>query len=88
MEVFCVFLRLTRDDASRAAVGGAHAAVLDRISQRVDMASEVLLAQMRSSPGDGLLTERAAVLARLMNAFGQQESAAVFLRRAAAARAA
>jgi len=88
MEVFCVFLRLTRDDASRAAVGGAHAAVLERVSQRLDMASEGLLAQMRSSPGDALLTERAAVIARLMNAFGQQESAAVFLRRAAAARAA
>ena len=88
MEMFCTFLRLTRDDAPRAAAGGAHASVLDRISQRFDMASEVLLAQMRSAPGDGDLTERAAVVARLMTAMGQQESASVFLRRAAAARAA
>ncbi|HCY55539.1 MAG TPA: hypothetical protein DF715_08445, partial [Oceanicaulis sp.] len=88
MEMFCTFLRLTRDDAPRAAAGGAHASVLDRISQRFDMASEMLLAQMRSAPGDGDLTERAAVVARLMTAMGQQESASVFLRRAAAARAA
>lgn len=88
MEVFCTFLRLTRDDASRAAVGGAHAGVLDRMNQRLDMASGAVLAQMRSGQGDSALTERAAVIARLMTAMGQQESAAVFLRRAAAARAA
>lgn len=88
MEVFCTFLRLTRDDASRAAVGGAHAGVLDRIGQRFDMVSEMLLAQMRNTPGDSDLTERAAVIARLMTAMGQQDIASVFLRRAAAARAA
>lgn len=88
MEVFCTFLRLTRDDASRAAVGGAHGAVLERVHQRLDAVSETLLAQMRGGSGDAGLTERAAVVARLMTALGQQEDAAVFLRRAAAARAA
>lgn len=88
MEAFCSFLRLTKDDASRAAVGGAHAAVLDRVNQRLDAVMEGLLAQMRANPADPALNERAAVAARLMTALGQQEGASVFLRRAAAARAA
>lgn len=88
LEILCTFLRLTRDDASRAAVGGAHAAVLERVNQRFDMAAETLLGLMRAQPGDPLLNERAAVLARLMTALGQQDNASVFLRRAAAARAA
>lgn len=88
MEVFCTFLRLTRDDASRAAVGGAHSAVLDRVNQRLDAAAEALLGQMRSQGGDPQHNERAAVIARLLTALGQQEPASVFLRRAAAARAA
>jgi hypothetical protein len=88
MEVYCTFLRLTRDDASRAAVSGAHAAVLERVDQRITMTAESLLGQMRANADDRLLDERAGVVARLMGALGQQEAASVFLRRAAAARAA
>lgn len=88
MEILCAFLRLAKDDASRAAVGGAHAAVMDRVRQRLEAASESLLGLMRSNPADVALNERAAVVARLLTALGNHETASVFLRRAAAARAA
>lgn len=87
-EILCTFLRLTRDDASRAAVGGAHAQVLDRMKQRLDASAQSILAVLRGGNADEHLNERAAVIARLMTALGQQEAASVFLRRTAAARAA
>lgn len=87
-EVLFVFLRLTRDDSARAAVSGAHSQVMDRLMQRLDASAEALLSLLRSGDADEHVNERAAVIARLMTALGQNEPASVFLRRTAAARAA
>ncbi|MFN3834294.1 MAG: hypothetical protein ACK4NO_00185 [Glycocaulis sp.] len=87
-ETLCVFMRLTRDDSSRAAAGGSHAQVMDRLMQRLDASAGAILALLRNGSADEHVNERAAVIARLMTALGQQEPASIFLRRTAAARAA
>lgn len=87
-EILFVFLRLTRDDAARAAVSCAHAQVMDRLMQRLDASAEAILSALRAGNAEDDVNERAAVIARLMTALGQNEPASVFLRRTAAARAA
>ncbi len=87
-EPLLTFLRLARDDSARAAAGGAHVQVMDRVMQRLDFSAEAVLASLRNGSADEHTNERAAVIARLMLALGQQEPASIFLRRTAAARAA
>ncbi|MCC5981580.1 MAG: hypothetical protein JJU26_07670 [Oceanicaulis sp.] len=87
-EILCVFIRLTRDDSSRAAAGGAHGQVMDRLMQRLEFSAGGILSALRNGSAEDHVDERAAVIARLMTALGQQEAASIFLRRTAAVRAA
>ena len=88
-EALCRFLHLTRADASRAAVGGAHQKVSDGLKDQLDTLGHALIAQMRSGAGDRELLESIlADVARLLEAFDEAETASVLVRRGAAARAA
>lgn len=90
-EALAHFLISTKDDAGRAAVGSAHAAVLQDVRAELENAGQMVLEIARSS-SDGIeraeAAERVAHIARLMKAIGETESASVILRRAAAAQAA
>jgi hypothetical protein len=89
-EALCLFLYLTRDDASRAAVGGGHATVMKDISDRLEEAGQRLLYSLRSGASGGRdeVQARAEQIAGLMRAAGVAEAAAILLRRTAAACAA
>jgi hypothetical protein len=89
-EALCLFLYLSRDDAGRAAVGGAHAAVMKDIVDRLEDAGQRLLHSLRSGASGGRdeVQARAAQIAGLMRAAGETEAAGVLLRRTAAACAA
>ena len=89
-EALCLFLYLARDDASRAAVGGAHAKLMETLSDRLETCGARLLAGLREGlPGaHDAAAERAEAIAALMRALGETEAAGVLLRRTAAARAA
>jgi len=84
------FLVASKDEASRAAVGNAHLAVIEEMQARLESLGDTLLATIRS----GAASERESAAMRLedvaglMRAVGAAESAEVFLRRVAAARAA
>lgn len=88
-EALCRFLHLTRSDASRAAVGGAHQRVSDSLKDRLDTLGHALIAQLRGGTGDREALETIlADVARLLEAFDEAETASVLVRRGAAARAA
>lgn len=84
------FLMATRDDAQRAAVGGAHQAIIEEITERLDALTTKLLRSLGSASG----AEREAIalrlehLSALLKAVGALEAARTCLRRVAAARAA
>jgi hypothetical protein len=83
------FLMVSRADASRAAVGSAHQAVIDEITARLEALADKLL---RAAGSGGEEARDAAVrleeVTGLMHAIGASQAAEVFLRRVAAARAA
>ncbi len=85
-----LFLILTKDDAGRAAVGNAHAEVITEIRERLESVSQDHLDGLRGSSEEEAETarERLREVAALMESIGERESAAVLLRRVAAARAA
>lgn len=88
-EALCLFMQLTKEDASRAAVGGAHASVLSFMTERLETAGQGLLAQLRGGGADcDAVLRRAEEIAALMRALGEGDAASVLLRRTAAARAA
>ena len=88
-EALCRFLHLTRSDASRAAVGGAHQKVSDSLKDRLDTLGHALIAQLRGGSSDREALETIlADVARLLEAFDEAETASVLVRRGAAARAA
>ncbi|MFW5660757.1 MAG: hypothetical protein ACOC05_05150 [Oceanicaulis sp.] len=85
-EALCLFMNLTRDDAARAAVGGAHASLISEIVERLESAGQQCLAALREVSGDPAAAQvRAESIAVLMRAIGEGEAAALLLRRTAAA---
>lgn len=86
----CLFLALTRDDAGRAAVGGAHNGVIAELADAFERAGQGALDALRSpdaahrEAGSARLNQ----VAGLMQALGQREAGAILLRRGAAALAA
>lgn len=84
------FLVATRDDAGRAAVGNGHLAVMEEVTSRLETFADKLLRTVTGGSGDD--AEAAALrleeITGLMRAIGAEQSAEVFLRRVAAARAA
>lgn len=89
-EALCLFLYLARDDAGRAAVGGAHLKVMEEVAERLEAAGQRLLLSLRDgATGDApAALPRAEEIAVLMRAVGEGEAAALLLRRTAAASAA
>ncbi|MFW6300235.1 MAG: hypothetical protein ACOC20_04870, partial [Oceanicaulis sp.] len=85
-EALCLFMNLTRDDAARAAVGGAHASLISEIVERLESAGQQCLAALREVSGDPAAAQvRAESIAVLMRAIGEGEAAALLVRRTAAA---
>jgi len=84
------FLYLTKDDASRAAAGNAHAVLLGEIRERLEITGQRVLDELRR----GVSKDRAASesrledIALLMRALNDDDGANVLLRRTAAALAA
>jgi len=89
-QAHCLFLALTRDDAGRAAVGSAHNGVIAELSDAFEHAGQGALDALRSADAQQREAGSARLhqIAGLMQALGQGESAAVLLRRGAAALAA
>ncbi|MGJ3231301.1 MAG: hypothetical protein ACFE0P_05855 [Oceanicaulis sp.] len=88
-EALCLFLNLTRDDAGRAAVGGAHASVMEAVVDRLETAGQLMLTRLRDgAPDPAGVQARAAEIAALLRAVGEAEAASLLLRRTAAACAA
>ena len=85
-----VFLFLAKDDAGRAAVGNAHAEVISAIRERLETVSQTLLKGLRAADAEEADNARIRLgeVAQLMQSVGEQEAAAVLLRRVAAARGA
>lgn len=86
----CLFLALTRDDAGRAAVGGAHNSVIVELANAFERAGQGALDTLRSQDAQHREAGSARLnyIAALMHALGQREAGAVLLRRGAAALAA
>lgn len=84
----CRFLRLTRDDAARAAVGGAHASLMDELAERLESAGQKVLDGLRAGGDPAAGAQRLADIAALMKAIGNNEAGDILLRRSAAAQAA
>ena len=84
------FLILTKDDAGRAAVGNAHAEVIVEIRERLESVSQDHLDSLRAEDEAEAQAarDRLREIAELMGSIGERESAAVLLRRVAAAKAA
>ncbi|PWE17029.1 hypothetical protein DDZ18_10010 [Marinicauda salina] len=84
------FMRGARDDASRAAVGGAHQHVLDQINERLEAAGNQALAALRDAEPDAVeaAAARLEAVAALIGEAGETESAEILVRRGVAARAA
>ncbi|MCC5996269.1 MAG: hypothetical protein JJU18_07875 [Oceanicaulis sp.] len=86
----CQFMSLTRDDAGRAAVGGAHNTVMSELGEALEHAGQRALEDLRADDGprrDAAIQQLDAI-AGLMQALGQKEAGVILLRRGAAAQAA
>ena len=84
------FLYLTKDDASRAAAGGAHSQLLADLREQLEAIGNALLEHLRSGkmdcePGP---QQRIEDIALLLTELGASEEAGLLLRRVAAAQAA
>ncbi len=84
------FLIASKDEAARAAVGNAHQAVLEEIQLRLETLADRLLRSARTGGAEDAEASAARLdqIAGLMRACGAEQTADVFLRRVAAARAA
>lgn len=89
-QAHCLFLTLTRDNAGRAAVGGAHNGVIAELAAAFERAGQGALDALRSADAEQREAGSARLhqIAALMQALGQGESGAILLRRGAAALAA
>lgn len=90
MEALLHFLYKTKDDASRAAVEGAHKTLLEHIYDRLDDFSNALIDAIRLEKVDDWDEGEAQLtaLAQLMRVGGKTEEATVVVRRGVAAHAA
>ncbi|TGY91733.1 hypothetical protein [Marinicauda pacifica] len=84
------FLLATKDDAARAAAGGAHQQLLTGLQGRLEELGGHLLNQLRVKDQDlqDKAQTRLEAVALLMTSLGEGKAAAVLLRRGAAAKAA
>lgn len=84
------FLFATKDDAARAAVGGAHATLLDELREKAESVANTVLERLRSGQSEAEDADSARLdhVVRLMDVLGDRENGALLLRRAAAAKAA
>lgn len=84
------FLYRTKDDASRAAVGNAHAQLLEELREMTEQVALMTLERIRAANAQESEADHArlADVVQLMDVLGDRESGALLLRRAAAAKAA
>ena len=89
-EAVCDFLYRVKDDAARAAVGNAHAHLLDEFREISEKLAEDILARLRRSVSDDVAADRGRLreVTRFLDVLGLQEAGEVLLRRAAAVQAA
>jgi hypothetical protein len=79
-----------KDDAARAAVGNAHAHLLDELREASEKLGEEILARLRRNVSDDVEADRARLreVTRFLDVLGMREAGEVLLRRAAAVQAA
>ena len=89
-EALAKFMVATKDDASRAAVGNAHAELIATMNERLEMVSQSILSSLRTASADDMADaqSRADDIAHLLRVFQQKDAADILLRRVAAALAA
>ena len=89
-EAVCDFLYRVKDDAARAAVGNAHAHLLDEFREISEKLGEDILARLRRNVSDDedADRERLREVTRFLDVLGLREVGQVLLRRAAAVQAA
>tara|TARA_Y100001001_G_scaffold139903_1_gene143016 strand:+ start:4392 stop:5729 length:1338 start_codon:yes stop_codon:yes gene_type:complete len=89
-EAVCGFLYSVKDDAARAAVGNAHAHLLDELREASEKLGEEILARLRRNVSDDVEADRARLreVTRFLDVLGMREAGEVLLRRAAAVQAA
>ncbi|WP_440957500.1 hypothetical protein ACFELO_09365 [Oceanicaulis sp. LC35] len=89
-EAVCGFLYQIKDDAARAAVGNAHAHLLEDFRETAEKLGEDILARLRRNVSDDEEADRVRLreVTRFLDVLGMREAGAVLLRRAAAVQAA
>lgn len=89
-EAVCDFLYRVKDDAARAAVGNAHAHLLDELRSVSEKLGEELLARLRRNVSEDQAADRRRLreVTRFLDVLGLREAGEVLLRRAAAVQAA
>ena len=89
-EAVCDFLYRVKDDAARAAVGNAHALLLDEFREITEKLGEGILARLRRNVSDDEKADLARLreVTRFLDILGMRSAGEVLLRRAAAAQAA
>ena len=89
-EAVCDFLYRVKDDAARAAVGNAHAHLLDELRETSEKLGEDILARLRRNVSEDEEADRLRLreVTRFLDVLGMREAGEVLLRRAAAVQAA
>ena len=89
-EAVCAFLYRVKDDAARAAVGNAHALLLEEFKDATEKLGEGILARLRRNVSDDEEADlvRLREVTRILDILGMRSVGEVLLRRAAAAQAA
>ncbi|WP_430431808.1 hypothetical protein [Oceanicaulis sp.] len=89
-EIVCNFLYSVKDDAARAAVGNAHALLLEEFKDATEKLGENILARLRRNVSDDEEADlvRLREVTRILDILGMRSTGEVLLRRAAAAQAA
>ena len=90
VEIVCSFLYRVKDDAARAAVGNAHALLLEEFKDATEKLGEGILARLRRNVSDDEEADlvRLREITRILDILGMRSTGEVLLRRAAAAQAA
>ena len=90
VEIVCNFLYRVKDDAARAAVGNAHALLLEEFKDATEKLGEGILARLRRNVSDDEEADlvRLREITRILDILGMRSTGEVLLRRAAAAQAA
>lgn len=90
VEIVCNFLYRVKDDAARAAVGNAHALLLEEFKDATEKLGEGILARLRRNVSDDEEADlvRLREVTRILDILGMRSTGEVLLRRAAAAQAA